>query len=443
MPSTVFRLCLILCTLQIFAAVTFAADQNHEEAGWTAKKAVQYAVQNNPDIRIAGIRITAAQAKIEQADSRLFPSLQLNTEYSQTDNPMYSFGNILNQGAFDATIDFNDPGRTDSLLFKAELQYRLYSGGSDSAAQDAAHHDHLVSTAEYSAVINQLSFEVVRSFEQILLAENMIEARKSALHALQSSLQVARARHAAGDLLRPHLLDLEVQEARAEEDLIQALHTLTLTHHAFNNLLGRAEGPVLIDRQPRDTVQLLPQARDYGARPELQSIAAAVASARSALQMARAAYLPVVDGFAGYQYENGFITNGDGDAWIGGIRMSYSLFDGGRKESEVALRAATVAELEETKRKTELLLNYELQQAEHELEQAGKRVTVTAKMVQLARESAELSRARFQEGVLLSSELIDIETRLTEALLRDSRAQALYRIAAANLRKVVGLPQFE
>ncbi len=400
-------------------------------------------MQNNPDSRIARIRISGAQAGIEQVNSRLFPTIQLQTEYSQTDNPMFSFGNILNQGAFDAAIDFNDPGRTDSLIFKAELKYRLYSGGSDSAALDAAYHDHLVSTAEYSAVVNQLAFEVVRSFEQIVLAENMIEARQSALHALQSSLQVARARHEAGDLLRPHLLDLEVQEARAEEDLIQARHTLNLTHHGFNNLLGRAEGPVLIERQQTDPAQPLPKAPDFRARPELQSIAGAVASARAALQMARAAYHPTLDGFVGYQYENGFITDGDGDAWIGGIRMSYSLFDGGRKESEVALKTATVAELEEKKRKTELLLNYELQQALQELEQAEKRVTVTAKMVQLARESAELSRARFQEGVLLSSELIDIETRLTDALLRDSRAQALYRIAVANLRKVVALPQFE
>ncbi len=40
----------------------------------------------------------------------------------------YSFGNILNQGAFDNSIDFNDPGRTDNLNLKAEIAYRLYNG---------------------------------------------------------------------------------------------------------------------------------------------------------------------------------------------------------------------------------------------------------------------------------------------------------------------------
>ena len=60
-----------------------------------------------------------------------------------------------------------------------------------------------------------------------------------------------------------------------------------------------------------------------------------------------------------------------------------------------------------------------------------------------AEESANLSRERFKEGIILSSELIDVENRLTDAMVRGTLARAARRIAVANLRKATGLMQFD
>lgn len=427
----------LFCTLPL----PLFADEAPRPQLWTMEDAVRYALENSPDSRIASYRISAAKARIEQADSRLYPQFFLKTDYSQTNNPMYSFGNILNQGAFDSDIDFNDPGRTDDLKIQAELQYRLYSGGKISAALAASKYDHERIRADYQSVINQLAFAVVRSFQQIVLAQEMVETRTAALQAIQVSLHAAKARHQAGDLLRENLLDLEVQEARAREDLIQARHTLILSQHGFNNLLGIPEGPVQI-ADDDSTQQRVPENLIYTARPELRAIESAIAAAEEALAIARSDYLPAIDGFATYQYEYGFENDGDGDSWMAGIRLNYALFEGGRRDADTAEKKADIARLHEQRRKTELQLNYELQQAVQELRQAEQREKVTSKMVELAEEGARLSRARFKEGLVLSSHLIDVETRLTEAHMRHSRAKAMYRIAIANLRKTVGLPQF-
>jgi outer membrane protein TolC len=63
-------------------------------------------------------------------------------------------------------------------------------------------------------------------------------------------------------------------------------------------------------------------------------------------------------------------------------------------------------------------------------------------MVEVAEESAKLSRIRFQEGVILASELIDAEARLTDALAGRTTARAENRIAIANLRRATGSNQF-
>jgi outer membrane protein len=408
---------------------------------WSLIKSVEYALSNNPDSQMAKTRISHAQAKLQEANSSLYPRINLHGTYDQTDNPMYSFGNILNQGEFDQNINFNDPGRTDNLKLKAELLYNIYNGGRDRATISSSefHRDGLIS--EHTSILNQLAFEVVRSFHQIVQAGEMVEARKSAMAAIGASLQVGKARHEAGTLLRQDLLNLEVQEAGASENLIQARHALILTHHAFNNLLGIVKGPVEIITNPV-TDQEIPQLLDYSGRPELKAIEDRLASARAELDAASAGMLPTIDGFASYQYEHGFINDGSGDSWMAGVRLSYSLYEGQATRSKIAAKEAQVLELQALKRKIELALNLELQQAEQVLQQANERMVVTEKMVQLAKESGRLSRARFKEGVILSSDLIDVETRLTDALVRNAQAKALYKTSIANLRKTVGLKQF-
>ena len=87
---------------------------------WTSKEAVVFGLKNNPDSRIAYQRIAAAQASRAEADALLkHPRLDLSGFYGQTNNPLLSFGNILNQGAFSDDIDFNSPGQTDNLNLKA------------------------------------------------------------------------------------------------------------------------------------------------------------------------------------------------------------------------------------------------------------------------------------------------------------------------------------
>ena len=103
-----------------------AADASQGAANipkiWTAEQAVAYAIADNPDSTIAHKRIEQAMAAATMAKAVDYPLVNVSTEYGQTNNPMYSFGTILNQGAFNNNIDFNDPGRTDNLQVKAQVK---------------------------------------------------------------------------------------------------------------------------------------------------------------------------------------------------------------------------------------------------------------------------------------------------------------------------------
>lgn len=409
---------------------------------WTPRQAVAYALTSAPDVRLAGHRIQAAQALVAQAESALYPQLRLGGGYSQTDNPMYSFGNILNQGAFHNGIDFNDPGRTDSLQASATVSYRLLSGGADSARIAGAQAQAEAMALELATVHNQLGFETVRAVCTIVQAEEMTAARQAAVEALDAALSVALARHDQGDLLAADLLDLEARRSQAGENLIQARHGLELARKSFLHLLGFTEGEARVvssdechDEQAANV--------DISARPELKAAEALVRAAEAGVRVARAGRYPTVDGFAGYQYEHGFENDGAGDSWNVGVRLNYSLFDGQRTSATIREAESRLAEVRERQRKLMLALNLELTQARLARQQAEERVVVTGKMVAQATESARLQRERFTQGLLLSAGLIDVENRLTEARVRQAQANAALRTAMADLRRAQGKPQFE
>jgi len=441
-PSVVAVACALLLLLGWEVPGRSAEPLPDTPTSWTAESAVQFALANSPDTSIIRQRITAARATVEEANAAFYPQLDLSASYGRTNNPMYSFGNILNQGVFDNTINFNDPGISDNVNMAATFNYRFYNGGRDLAGLEAAEAGETASGHELEAVRSQLGYEVVKTFFTIVQAEEILQARKSAVEANRATVNVARARYEAGDLLKADLLNLEVHQSEADENHIQAEHGLNLAKKAFLNLLGLEQGTVNIEPNCR-IEQLIPATKSYAQRPELKAMEAAIQGAEAQVRQAYSGYYPTADAFAGYQIDKGYELDGAGNSWLAGIKVNFNLYSGQRTGAQIARANAALAEQKERQRKVSLAINFEVEQAKLVLEQARQRLQVTEKMVEQAEESAHLSRERFKEGLILSSELIDVEDRLTNALVRKTVARATQRIAVADLRRAVGLEQFE
>lgn len=420
-----------------------ANDSPAPPATWTVQEAVSFALDNSPDVHITLQRIKGAQAAIVAAQSAYYPQIGISAGYNRTNNPMYSFGNILNQGQFTQDIDFNNPGISDDLNLTGSIQYRFYNGGVDEAGVRAARAGEQAARFEQAAINSRLGFEVVRSFYSIVQAEENFLARESSLKAIKVSLQAAQARFEAGDLLKADLLNLEVQKSRADEDLIRARHGLELARRGFLNLLGLEQGTVKIDTA-QQAKQASPEKPTYEKRPELAGFDAMLKAAEEKVRQARGGYYPSADLFGSYQVDKGFeFDEGSGNSWMAGVKVNYNLFNGHRTSAEVSRATAKLAELREQRHKLELAFNYEIEQASLALQQAEERLQVTKKMVEQAVESARLSRERFKEGVILASDLIEVENRLTDARVHNLMARASRRIAIADLRRSAGLGQFD
>jgi len=425
----------------LLSAPGFAFGSDLPET-WTVRRAIEFARQNNPDRQLAVQRILQADAMVQKAAAGFYPQVELFGSYSQTNNPMYSFGNILNQGEFAPGVDFNDPGRTDNFGLGAGVTYRFYNGGQDLALENAAKAGVNLSSAEGDAVTLWLDFEVFQSFQKIIEAGMVIRARQKALEAISSSLAVAQARFDAGDLFKHDLLNLEVEKSQATENLVQARHDLEIAKRVLLTLLG-LHGDDLQVEVENDERPVPPGDPSPAQRPELKRLTAALQAAESRLAAARGSRLPTVNGFARYSYDQGTIFDGHGDSWSAGINVNFKLFDGHQSAADIALAEAQLRALRAEQKKLELALNLEVSRAKLTLESVRQRQQVTQKRVAQAVASESLMKSRFDAGALLVSELIDSENRLTDARVHDALSTSALAVSIADLRRAAGLPIFD
>jgi len=439
---SVVRMMTVFCLYCTVPHLPWAFAQETVPDVWTGPDAVRFALKNNPDAQIALKRIASSAAVIKEANAAFYPQLGVQGGYSRTNNPMYSFGNILNQGVFTNSIDFNDPGETDDLQFMLQLTYRIYNGGRNRAGVAAATAQNKAAMLQEEAVKRSLGFAVVKSFFNIVQARENVSARQAAVQAIEASIRVARARFEEGDMLKQELLNLQVQKSLAGEDLIQAEHGFALSKQGFLNVLGLSGKQVNIDLA-QTPLQSVPSQPDFKDRSEIKAMLFLIQARQAGIRQAKSGYYPTADAFGSYQVDKGFeIGEGSGDSWMAGVRVNMTLFDGKQTEARVQQANIALARTKDELRKMELAYGLEIRQAVLTLDQTDKRCRVTQKMVISARESARLFRERFKVGLVLSSELIDTENRLTEAQVRHALANAEHRIAVANLRRACGLLQY-
>ncbi len=412
------------------------------QESWTLAQAIRMARENNPEAAMALERLETASAALEQADGSRWPQLWLSAVYQQTDNPMMAFGTILSQGAFHYAIDFNHPGQVDNLNLAATVRYPLYSGGRITALRQAAQVGEAAARVSVEAVREQLSMAVTRAFYGILQADANTEALRSSVTALEESDRVARARFHQGQILKNDLLNLEVRLAQTREQLLAAQHQALLARKSLQILLGLE--PVghlqVVEEQGGLDDRLAEAAHSVENRPELQAARAQVDAAEAMLAAAKAGQRPTVHAMARYQYDYGWRLEGDGNSWMAAVEVDYPLFDGWQTRSAVRQARSQLNNAREQLRKLTLELQWQLEQARLNYQLARQQLQVTETLVSQADEAASISRARFQTGDLLSTELIDAETRLTEALVRRSNARTNEKIALAEILRAAGVP---
>lgn len=404
---------------------------------------IMRALRKNPSLEAMQHRRTAAAAGYRQSRASLYPHVGLQASYTHTDNPPQVFMQQLNQGVLDMqdpTFDPNEPDDWGNLRTSLGLQYRLLDAtrsGQQAAAsalqQAAAQHEH--------AARNELVHTVTRSYYHVLQAQVQAQVREAALRSLEESLRVALERFNSGATLKTDVLNLEVQVAQAEENLIRARNGIRLAMAVLHAAIGESAAPKkgfpIPEHAPPAAPPQLPAEDAAAARPEALASAFLVDAAQAQLRAQRGQGRPSVDLFASSDWDTETLDD-VAQSYTAGIALQWPWFTGraiksGMQEARALLEAARAQHA-----RILLDLQLDLEKARIKTEEAWARLPVAAKAVGSAEEALRITHAQYREGATDLTALLVAETGLTETRMRQTAATYAYQIARSNLDRAAG-----
>ncbi len=403
------------------------------------ERAIEIAIQYNPQVEASRQGMKAAAGQVTQALSRLAPRVNVNTRRVTPVNlPPFSFQSS------DSTWE------TQFSLTQA-----LYSGGAIPKGVEAAKGYREGSQGSYRRTRQEIAFAVRQTYYGVLTAEQGVAVAREALDSAQEHLRVARLRYEAGVAPQFDVLAAEARVARVEQGLISAIASRDIGWASLGTVLGVPIPPdtELTTPRPVTIQQVEPEQLRQEAlanRPDLAAIKANQAAARAAVEVARAASRPTIS--AGLSYtlreqvtiagevfgvpgQEIIVSQNSGYLVLG---ADYSLFNGGQVEGEIRTAKAELKQAEKAVESLEQQIELELKSAYLLLRAAEAQVEAAQKEVAQAQEAHRIATLRYDEGVGTSVEILDAETNLEGAKTRLNEAIFGLNLAVAQLDLAVG-----
>jgi outer membrane protein TolC len=414
----------------------------------TLDEAVEIATRGNHLIGAADADVAAAEATVQESRSGRQPRLDLLETFSRTTNPVFVFGNKLNQGTFTPSdLDFdtlNNPDAINNVNTMLRVRYAIYSGGKVSGAVEASGYAREAAEAGRERTRQEVVRQVVETYTGAVLASAHLEVAREALGTASANVEMISDLREGGLVVESDLLQARVRESEVEEMVIRAESAVEVARAAVNLTLGRDLDTPFALSDRIDPVQdpdlpleaLIEEAR--AARPDLRAAGRQVQAAEQSVRVSRAGRRPEV-GIDGMVEANApelfdsYATN-----WSVFIGARIPIYDG--KEAKGRVRRAE-AEALKARQMHDLMresVSLETRQAFHDLRASRKSLEHAVSAVDLARESLRMVQDRYREGLANLVELLDAETSLTRARTREVGTRREMMLNHAQLELATG-----
>jgi len=430
-------------TIAILALTSIAVGAQN----LTLDEAVATALANNPEVRAASERAAASADRLEGGKSHRLPKIGLSESFVYTNNPAEVFALSLNQGRFDMEDFFlSDPNNPDPLstwITRIDLTLPVYTGGKLSARIGQARSMATAEEHSYARTREKVAFETITAYVNLAKAREHAALLKKARATTAEHVRLAEQYAAQGVILEADVLQAKVYLSQMDDLLTQASNGARLAQAALNFQLGANQ------TLPRELSPLPPATPIVG---EIQSWISAsledrddLAAARLKLEAgrleekaARPGYFPEVAVLGHYDLYDDRIFGANGRSGSVMAVAKIDLFGGG---SDTAARAAArheTAGYEADIRRFEEGIKLEVQQAWQDLATARTRLTTALNALAAAREALRVRESRFTQGLDKMADLLDAETALREAEMRELIARYDITLDTDRLRYAAG-----
>lgn len=377
------------------------------------QEAVELALKHNHNVRIAAFHVDEEQHAKEVERSAYLPKIRNDSEFVHaTDTefigiPAGGLGVVANSAIPARPLIINQ-GEKNFIASGTQLTQPLTELFKIGAANDVARANLNASREKARGVENDVALKVRELYYDVLIVQSKHQAIEASIHAAED-LQSERVQQVKyGSTLEVDLIDSKAQLLQAKQDLLTTELQLSDLLLQFNDLVGlplktdvALDPDVPTPTESCEREQCIKLALD--SQPEITEARAEVEKASAGVRAAKREYIPDIEAFARYSYQENvpFLARNFGTF---GVHFGYDLFDGGKKRATLRERDAQLAQAKENLARISDEVEVRVQTAYNKVERTRQMVAVSQELLATRQEARRVSAQQLKEGTYLRSQ---------------------------------------
>lgn len=407
-----------LVLLLSFSALPLRAQ---DTKAWTLRDCIEYALQNNIQIKTKEVSLETAEASLEQARAAQLPTLNFSSSFGANFRNVSTFNDYMEKSGL--TSFSNNFGLNSGMT--------LYQGGRlrNTVKQQQVQRDAAELNVESAGFDIELS--VTQAYLQVLYNREALDLARQNEELSKKQVERGEQLFAAGSISRVELSQLKSQQASDQYQTVAAENTLESSRLKLKQLLElgldndfHIDFPEIDDAVIAAQIPSLAEAYDAAAAtlPQLRSSELGIESADLGVKIAKGAGLPSLSLSAGIS--TGW-NSGTGTTYFNqlgeklgeslGLNLSIPIFNG--KQVKTNVRKAQLqlvsARLQDESTRKQLLAD--LESVRNDAISAQKRYFAAKIQQQAATESYSLVSEQFDAGIKNTVELLTEKNNLLNA----------------------------
>ncbi|MBL7743951.1 MAG: TolC family protein [Chitinophagaceae bacterium] len=392
------------------------------------KEAIDSALRNNKDIRLAGWEEKIAVSKWKETHAIFLPQLDLSYSAMNTNNPLNVFGFKLQQQSVKAE-DFNpallnSPGGYSDFASKLQLKQPVFNMDllymrKAAASQTDIYKFKTQRTKEY------LVFEVKKAYMQLQLSYDAIDVLQEALKTANAMYTFTSNRVQEGLMQQSDALNVKVWITSVETNLAEAKSGVQNASDYLSLLMGRSIGTTY-ETEKIDTENII--VSDTSGIPVNRSDFAAMKKAIETsdlmIRSSKMSYLPKINAFGSYQFNDSRILGFGADSYLAGIQLTWDVFKGNSTKNKIATQTLERDKLAEQLTNQQEQSQLELNKTTRQLADAQYKISQQNAAVKSAAEALRILQDRYEQGLVNSTDVLLSQTQLSQQKL--GLAQAIF-----------------
>jgi outer membrane protein TolC len=407
--------------------------------------AIAATIHNNAAIKLANLDEGIAQSNYKQTEAIYLPQVNFSYTAMTTNNPLNAFGYKLEQQSITQN-DFNPdllnhPTGTPDFMTQLEVRQPIINMDMWYKRKAAEKQTELYQyktqrTKEY------LTFEVQKAYLQLQLAYDAEKVLEEALQTTQTVYTFTNNHFQQGLIQKSDVLNAEVRLASVESNLWKAKSNVRNASDYLSLLMGQQTGPVYkvsslqITFSTQDTTVEIAKTR-----ADLVAMQKAIDATDLMIQSGKMSYLPKLNAFGNYQFNDSHALGFGANAYLAGIQLTWNIFNGNSIKNTISTQTLERNKLQEQLNDQQDQSQLELNKAYRDLADAQHDIQQQKISVAQATEALSILQNRYQQGLVNTTDVLMATTQLSEQKFNLSQAVFASNVTRAYIQLLTSSTQ--